>query len=85
MTSVDLIVTDVPLLPLNAIDQLNVLLIVISPIFTGMITLPLLVKADVAVIVKVGTGVFPSLTIDKPVGQVTSPTSQFTTFSPCKV
>ena len=30
MTSVDLIVTDVPLLPLNAIDQLNVLLIVIS-------------------------------------------------------
>ena len=49
-------VTLVPLFPLNAIDQLNTFSIVTSSVFTGIITLPLLVNALVAVIVNVGSG-----------------------------
>ena len=47
-----------------------------------MITLPPVLKALVAVIVNVGEGVLPSLTILNPVGASIAPTEQLTISEP---
>ena len=50
----------------------------ISPIITGIVKLPLVVKALVAVIVIVGSGVLLSLTTLKPEGVLIAPNVQAT-------